>query len=262
MTQDELNVILEKHQKWMNGGAGGERACLHRANLSGLDLSGAQLSYADLTQTNLYNTNLHRTCLFKSDLIDADIQYADLRGAQVSYANLSHTNLAHSNLSNAELTSANLSYAKCRCTRLDNTILADAILSHARLGEAILSKAIGLPPIACPEEGSFIGYKAALTVVNGDQINCIVKLRITEDAKRSSATTRKCRCSKAEVMSITTVDGEELGVAAYSYKHPCFIYGVGNTVEVSDFDENRWNECSTGIHFFLSRSDAVNWIVF
>ncbi len=87
----------------------------------------------------------------------------------------------------------------------------------------------------------------------------IVKLRITEDAKRSSATSRKCRCSKAEVLSITTFDGEEVkdGVA-YSKWDSSFVYRVGKTVKVSDFDEDRWNECSTGIHFFMTKQEAIN----
>lgn len=54
-------------------------------------------------------------------------------------------------------------------------------------------------PIACPEKGAFIGFKKANEF--------IVELEIFEDAKRSSATTRKCRCSKAKVLSITNLDG-------------------------------------------------------
>ena len=26
---------------------------------------------------------------------------------------------------------------------------------------------------------------------------------------------------------------------------------------VKDFDDDRWNECSTGIHFFITRDEAV-----
>nr|DAE41777.1 MAG TPA: hypothetical protein [Caudoviricetes sp.] len=38
-----------------------------------------------------------------------------------------------------------------------------------------------------------------------------------------------------------------------------FIYKVGEIVTVDDFDDNRWNECSTGIHFFINRQEAVNY---
>lgn len=39
------------------------------------------------------------------------------------------------------------------------------------------------------------------------------------------------------------------------------MYEVGKTVSVDDFDENRWHECSTGIHFFITREEAVRYIL-
>ena len=88
----------------------------------------------------------------------------------------------------------------------------------------------------------------------------IVKLRITEDAKRSSATSRKCRCSKAEVLSIQNVDGTDAGIAEVrSDRTADFRYRIGETVDVPDFDDDRWNECSRGIHFFITRAEAVNY---
>ena len=88
----------------------------------------------------------------------------------------------------------------------------------------------------------------------------IIKLKIPEDALRVSATGRKCRASKAKVVSITNLDGTQTDIKEVSsiYDHR-FKYKVGETVEVDDFDTNRWNECSTGIHFFITREEAVNY---
>lgn len=36
-------------------------------------------------------------------------------------------------------------------------------------------------------------------------------------------------------------------------------YKVGEIVEADSWDENRFNECSHGIHFFLDRQRAVNY---
>ena len=106
-------------------------------------------------------------------------------------------------------------------------------------------------PLTCPEKGSFIGFKK----VRG---NYIVELEILADAMRSSATGRKCRCSKAKVVSITNPDGSNAEeTSACSGRDPNFIYSVGEIVEVKDFDTNRWNECAPGIHFFITRQEAV-----
>ena len=105
--------------------------------------------------------------------------------------------------------------------------------------------------LACPEEGSFIGYKKA----NG----CIVELLILEDSKRSSATTMKCRCDKAKVLDIEDIEtGLKVQVVRSNYDFN-FVYKVGEIVSVENFDNNRWDECSTGIHFFVNKENALNY---
>ena len=130
--------------------------------------------------------------------------------------------------------------------------LRDAYLRNADLRDAYLSGAKNLAfPIACPEKGSFIGWKKC----RGD---LIVELEICADAKRSSATGRKCRCDKAKVISITTPEGTPVDSAISQYTET-FAYRVGETVSVDDFDDNRWNECAPGIHFFITRQEAVDY---
>lgn len=88
----------------------------------------------------------------------------------------------------------------------------------------------------------------------------IVKLEICKDAKRSSATTLKCRCSAAKVLEIQNIDGSKSKLTEIaSVYNSDFIYKVGEIASVDDFDENRFNECSTGIHFFISREMAVKY---
>ena len=78
---------------------------------------------------------------------------------------------------------------------------------------------------------------------------------------RCSATSRKCRCSEAKVISITTLTGDYTDVTEIcSNFDNDFIYKVGEIVKVENFDTNRWNECSSGIHFFITRDEAVNYI--
>ena len=108
-------------------------------------------------------------------------------------------------------------------------------------------------PITCPEKGSFTAFKK----VRGDYI---VELEVPADALRSSASSRKCRCSHAKVISFTNLDGSPADVdVVYSIHDSTFAYKVGETVKVNDFDTNRWNECAPGIHFFITRQEAVNY---
>ena len=36
-------------------------------------------------------------------------------------------------------------------------------------------------------------------------------------------------------------------------------YVKGEMVYPDSFDEDRWNECSHGIHFFVNKQDAINY---
>ena len=173
----------------------------------------------------------HKLWLKDSDQQDAERAY--LSGAYLSDANLSRANLSSAYLSGAYLSDANLS---------------GAYLSGADLSGA---KNIPFVPYACPDFGAFIGYKKARGL--------IVELEILSDAKRVSATGRKCRCDKAKVLSIQNIDGTpSILTSVASDRDSKFIYKVGEIVTVDDFDENRWNECSTGIHFFINRQEAVH----
>ncbi len=169
-----------------------------------------------------------------------------------SRANLRDANLSDANLSDANLSGADLSDANLRDANLSDADLSGADLSDANLSGAISDEYTAFFALQCPEKGAFVGYKRCGRY--------IVELEITKDALRSSATTRKCRCSKAKVISITNIDGTESGVESVpSNRDSNFIYRTGEIVSVPDFDECRWNECSTGIHFFITREEAVNY---
>ena len=232
MTRETLDKIIENHKHWINEdceGWGDMKADLYGADLRGADLYGA----------NLYGVDLR--C---ADLRCADLRCANLRGANLRGANLYGVDLRCADLRGANLYGVDLYGVDLRC----------ADLRGANLYGANLRGAKNLPfiPYACPDTGSFIGYKKAS--------NMIIKLEITEDAKRVSATGRKCRCNKAKVLGIYDYERnllEDKEVASDRDKD--FIYRVGEFVEVKDFDEDRWNECSTGIHFFINFQEAVEY---
>ena len=206
------------------------------------DLRNADLRCADLVGAILSDVNLSG-----SNLSGAYLSGADLRCDDLSDVNLSDVNLRNANLSGAYLVGANLSGANLR-----NAILSDADLSGADLRNINVSESTVFFLPQCPSEGSFVAWKKAGKI--------IVKLLVTEDAKRSSATTLKCRCSKAKVLAIENMDGSESELKEVESSYDCnFVYRVGETVEVENFDDDRWNECSSGIHFFIARDMAVKY---
>ena len=181
----------------------------------------------------------------------ADLRGANLYGADLRDANLRNANLCDADLCDANLCGANLCGAYLCGANLYGADLRDADLRDADLYGADLRDAKGCY-LSCPTEGSFIGWKKA----SGH----IVKLRIPEDARRSSATGHKCRCDKAYVMEIQNMDGTKATEDTVRSDHDKnFVYTVGATVEVPDFDDNRWSECAPGIHFFIDRRAAVEY---
>ena len=186
----------------------------------------------------------------RADLRGANLRDADLHGADLRDANLSYVNLHGADLHGANLRDANLHGANLHGADLHGANLYGANLYGANL---IGAKNIPFLPqlIVCPPEGSFTAYKQL-------ENNLIAKLLVPEDAKRSNATSRKCRCDKALVVAIYDTNGNDVKYGTSSYDST-FHYEVGKVVSVDNFDENRWFECSTGIHFFMSKQEAMGY---
>lgn len=238
---DSIEAILKQYG----------RDCLYRADLRGANLRDANLCYADLNG---------------ADLRDANLWCGNLRGANLCYASLRDANLSHADLNSANLCDANLCDANLYGVNLHGADLRDANLSGADLNGADLSGAnhvkLSIAKVSIlPDECDIIGWKKAY--VDGTMLPkpVIVKLLIPSDAQRSNATGRKCRASKARVLDLQDKQGNSLppDTTAYSTHDTDFTYKKGETVHVEDFDTNRWNECATGIHFFITRIEAVEY---
>lgn len=169
---------------------------------------------------------------------------ADLRGADLCDASLSHIDLRSADLRGANLWSANLSYADLSYADLSGA-------NHVKLSIAKTS--------ILPDEGDIIGWKKAYVDDTMPPRPVIVKLLIPADAQRSNATGRKCRASTVRVLDLQDKQGNSLppDTTAYSGHDTDFTYKKGETIHVEDFDTNRWNKCATGIHFFITRIEAV-----
>ena len=197
---------------------------------------------------NLCEADLHGADLSEANLCRADLSFADLHGANLYGATLCEADLHCALLYRADLSEANLSGAYLRWANLSESNLSGAYLLFANLTEA---SNIPNMPMSCPPKGSFIAWKK----VNKK----LVKLEIPEDARRSSATTSKCRCDKAKVLAITDLNGENPIDEIVNSNYDVLTYKVGQMVYPDSFDENRWRECSHGIHFFVDKQEAIDY---
>mgnify|MGYP003300937981 CR=1 FL=1 len=143
----------------------------------------------------------------------------------------------------ASLNGASLNYAS----------LEGASLKGANLYGASLEGANNIPYIAlaCPSHGAFIGWKKVA--------DKLIQLEIPADAKRSSATSRKCRCDRAKVLAITSLDETQSFESLINRSYAPTTYKVDEVVYPDSFDDNRWVECSHGIHFFINKQDAIDY---
>lgn len=204
-----------------------------------------------LIERSLCNINMQRVSFkaFTSYHPETDFRYLNLEKSNLSGSDLRGIDLSYSNLCGTKLLATDCSGAKFTGCSTDH----DTDFTYANL---IGSFDVTFVPFACPEKGEFIGWKRVK--------DYLVKLKIPEDAKRSSATSYKCRCDKAFVLRIYNLDGsdadlDELNVDARGLlkNHHEFeqitapiTYKVGEIAYADSFDDDRWNECSHGIHFF------------
>ena len=234
--------------------SGGLNTALSDAIRKGISLADALLIGENLSGMNLSRANLTGANLASAILIGANLKDANLKNANLYRADLSWANLEGADLTNANLEDANLKDANLKGAFLEGADLTEADITGAVLNAANLNGVQNIPyiPLYCPSEGAFTAWKK----VEGKYL---VKLQIPEDARRSSATTRKCRCDKAMVLDITSLDGEEHYDEVTNNRYNETIYKVGEFVYPDSFDENRWDECSNGIHFFVNKQDAINY---
>lgn len=263
-----LEEILENHLHWLKRDVDGwkeMRANLDGADISNTDLRFTNLKYASLNDVNFYKSNLKGVDLRKTTLQHTNLSYADFREATLNDAyifnsNLAHadfgdaslvgTYLSHSNLTRADFRGANLVWADLHSCVFYDTDLRDCNFMYSNLRG---SEYVPYIPFQCPSDGAFVGWKK----VN----NVLIKLEIPADAKRSSATTNKCRCDKAKVLGFYDILGvNELDITELiNDKYEKCKYVKGEMVYPDFFDEDRWNECSHGIHFFVNKQDAINY---
>lgn len=230
--REEQKMEENKYNKYS---AKAELLDLCKIVLKDTDLSGEDLHGINFSDASFYNVYLDNADLSGCVLKNVLFQECSLRSANLNYADLEGSALRGADMRDCNIRGANL---------------FSAVLEKADLRGCLSDENTRFFRLYCPESGPFVGYKKCCN-------DRIVELLIPADAKRTSATRNSCRCSKAKVMVIKSIDCSEYFDEAWSLVNEGFVYRKGEWVEVADFDEDRWNDSTTGIHFWMTREDAI-----
>ena len=283
--QEAWDLLVEKHQHYL------KRDCADWGKCR-MYLQGAIIHNVKSENVDLRDVFIHKSCILSSTFIKVDFrgssmvnnEYIDshiigsvfkascmrlsciknttLKGSDFSNVNMNDSYLAnvevnntrfdHAFVNNSKIYDVNFSYASIIGTKFENSEF-----SFVRMEKEQSSECLNINfHMNCPDTGSFIGWKCAKVGIYG----CIVKLEIPEDAKRVSGLTRKCRCDKAKVLEIQALDGTPINDSvARSMYCSAFTYRVGEVVVSDDFCDDRTVSCTHGIHFFITRSEAVQY---
>lgn len=224
---EELQSLLEKRKE-------DERLDLCEREIRDMDLGGWDLHNIDFKKSAFHNVNLNE---------------ADMCGCSVENALFQDTTLCKTKFQSASLKEAVFRYCDMTGCDICGADLYCAVLEYAVLDNVVYDDETKWFRMHCPETGAFLGYKKCVN-------DRMVQLLIPADAKRTSATLPSCRCSKAKVLTIKSFDYSEQFHEAWSLVDENFVYRVGEWVEVKDFNEDRWMDSTTGIHFWMTREEA------
>lgn len=228
ISETELKDMLHDQENHRN-------LLLREVSFEDMDLSGSSLAGIDFTLSSFQNV-----CLNGADLSGAVIENALLDGCSMKGSIFRNTNMKTASMRYCDMTDCDIRGAN----------LFGAVLEHARLDGIISDESTQWFRMHCPENGPILGYKKCVN-------DRLVQLLIPADAKRTSATLPSCRCSRAKVLTIKSFDSTEEFEEAWSLVDENFVYHKGQWVEVKDFNEDRWMDSTTGIHFWMSREEAI-----
>lgn len=230
LSQQELKKILNNRR--LN-----ERLILNEIELYDMNLNNSNLSNIDFSLSSFHRVTFD----------NADLEYSSLLNVLFDDCTLRKTSFKHANLECATLRSADMTGSN-----IEGANLYSAVLENAKIDGIIFDNYTKWFRLYCPENGAFLGYKKCFN-------HKLVQLLIPADAKRTSATLSSCRCNKAKVLTIKSFDYKVNYEEASSLVNENFVYHVGKWLEVKDFNEDRWRDSTTGIHFWMTREEAKNY---
>lgn len=203
----------------------------------GADLSNLDLHNIDFTDSFGENINFSNANLSNSNLTRVRFHHANFRGTNFSKAILEASDIRYSDFTNADFRGTKFKMAFMEKSIHDGVLVDDTTENFK---------------MTCPETGPFVCYKKCFE-------DKLVQLLVPSDARRSSDTSRMCRCDKAKVLNITNFDHTEKFTEARSLCGRDFYYHVGEYVYEPNYNDDRWLQSTYGIHFFMTEEEAKSY---
>lgn len=227
-------ITIEELKNRISTREEGQILSLASCEFRDMDLTGWKLDHMDFTLSSFQGVVLDGV-----DFHDSTVENALFDGCPMYGADFK----------NSRMVTASFRYCDMRKCDIRGADLYGAVLEYARLDGIVSDENTKWFRLHCPEEGAFLAYKKCVN-------DRLVQLLVPADAKRTSATRPSCRCSRAKVLTIKSFDFQENFDEAWSLVDENFVYRRGEWVEVPDFNEDRWQDSTTGIHFWLTREEA------
>lgn len=232
----------------------------HETDEKHIHLISETIKHISLTRNDLLGAEFY-SCVFDGVYLE-NVNFNQARFDDCLFVNCAFYNVTFvdaiimsSFFTECSFVNSNLDEAKIHDFGYSDLLMRNSKCSHIRM--------------ACPEEGSFIAWKkVAYSAPYGPPYEygmgikyALVKLQIPAEAARSSAGSRKCRCEYADVLDIEDIGTGRKMNYVNNYEHP-ITYTRGKRAYPDSFDPDRWTECSHGIHFFMSKQDALEYQIY
>lgn len=223
---------------------------LHSCDINTASVQSGRLDGVILDTTTINQSTCNNLGIYKLSLNSSTIRMTAYHGGSIHYVDFTQLTVCYNvYVSSAYIESCTFGILK----PVDNYRMMAPILFSCKLETCFISPDYYAVNSACPLQGAYSAWKFAIDCT-GNPV--LIKLHIPERAKRISPPgSRKCRASEAEVVSIIDSDGDEC-TEAHSWYDPDFKYVVGKVIKVENFDSDKMNTCSAGIHHYMTRTEA------
>ena len=230
-TSEEIIQLIE-------GRDTSESLVIEESAIKDTDLEGYNLANITFNLCSFENCNLAGADFSGSSISGTLFRECPMHACRFVNTNMTEAIFRDIDLSDSDLSGANLSAAVLEDANLDGIIVDENTKWYKQVP---------------PEDGAFIAWKCCSELR-------VVQLLVPRDARRVSATRETCRCDKAKVLSIKSIDETISYDWAQSTVDPDFYYERGKWVEPANgFEPDRWKDSSRGIHFFMEREQCIEY---